>query len=121
MRNIVLILLVVVVIFGGGTFFLSQNSTQEMTSQSASPTPDYAMMTMYPSGTPTSDTGAVGQYVPHTKNALNNVNGRRVVLFFYANWCPTCKPVDEVLTKSLSKLPEDVVVIRVNYNDSETD
>lgn len=44
----------------------------------------------------------------------------RRVLFFYANWCPTCQPVNRDLDAT-SDLPADVVVYRVNYNDDETD
>lgn len=61
------------------------------------------------------------RYVTFSPEELNNVaNGRRV-LFFYANWCPTCRPVDQSLTENSLQLPEDVTVIRVNYNDNQTD
>ncbi len=43
------------------------------------------------------------------------------VLFFYANWCPTCIPVDVELMENADSIPPDVTIIRVNYNDSETD
>ena len=42
------------------------------------------------------------------------------MLFFYDNWCPTCQPVDKSLQENQAQLPEDVTVIRVNYNDTET-
>jgi len=59
------------------------------------------------------------QYVNYTPEVLANSTGRRV-LFFYANWCPTCQPIDKEL-KMTNKLPEDVTVFKVNYNDSDTD
>jgi thiol-disulfide isomerase/thioredoxin len=43
------------------------------------------------------------------------------VLFFYASWCPTCRPADTDFTNNMSQIPEDVVVFRVNYNDPDTD
>lgn len=64
---------------------------------------------------------ADSRYVPYTKEALEATSDTRRVLFFYANWCPTCRPVDENLENSKVTLPEDVKVIRVNYNDTETD
>ena len=61
------------------------------------------------------------QYVPYTSGVLDTVQQPRRVLFFYASWCPTCRPVDKSLQERIADLPSDVVVIRVNYNDPETD
>lgn len=61
------------------------------------------------------------RYVHYSKSALDNASGSRRVLFFYASWCPTCKPADASFTQNMSKIPEDVTLIRVNYNDPETD
>lgn len=123
MKNIVIILLVIIIFAGGGAFFLSQNSNV-LVGQSVTPTPDYeqiAMMTMYPSGTPVENAKTAGQYMRHSQNILSTVKGKKVVLFFYANWCPTCIPADKDFTKNISKIPGDVILIRVNYNDNETD
>lgn len=60
------------------------------------------------------------QYIEYSSTALtNNVNKRRV-LFFYANWCPTCRPADVNFQTNAIKIPKDAVLIRVNYKDSET-
>lgn len=61
------------------------------------------------------------RYIEYSKSALDSNSSRRRVLFFYANWCPTCRPTDENLKDNLNKIPEDVTVIRVNYNDTDTD
>jgi thiol-disulfide isomerase/thioredoxin len=60
-------------------------------------------------------------YVQYSKSALDSAATNRRVLFFYATWCPTCQAADASLTQDLSKIPQDVTVIRVNYNDPETD
>ena len=60
-------------------------------------------------------------YVEYSKSALDSPSKARRVLFFYANWCPICKPADESIKANLDKIPPDVKIIRVNYNDFDTD
>ena len=61
------------------------------------------------------------RYVEYSKAALDGSANKRRVLYFYANWCPICKPADADFKANSSKIPADVTVIRVNYNDSDTD
>lgn len=61
-----------------------------------------------------------GNYAEYSKAALDQAVDSRRVLFFYANWCPVCKPADADFQQNSSKIPGDVTVIRVNYNDSDT-
>jgi len=60
-----------------------------------------------------------GGYLVYAGEDLMTKDDGKRVLFFYANWCPTCKPVDAAFSKA--DLPADLTVIRVNYNDAETD
>lgn len=61
------------------------------------------------------------RYVTYSKSALDSASNNRRVLFFYASWCPTCKPADASFSQNTSMIPSDVTLIRVNYNDPETD
>lgn len=61
------------------------------------------------------------RYVQYSKLALDSAVNTRRVLFFYASWCPTCRPADASFTQNVSKIPEDVTLLRVNYNDPDTD
>ena len=61
------------------------------------------------------------RYVEYTRQTLNESADRRRVLFFFANWCPTCIPADANFRANEDRIPEDVVLIRVNYNDTDTD
>jgi thioredoxin 1 len=61
------------------------------------------------------------KYIPYTPNVLEETKTTKRVLFFYANWCPTCKPANDSFTDQSNLIPNDVTVIRVNYNDTDTD
>lgn len=62
-----------------------------------------------------------GKYVPFSQEVLASSSNSRRVLFFFANWCPTCRPADASFTQNVAQIPADVTLIRVNYNDTETD
>ncbi|NCN06651.1 MAG: redoxin domain-containing protein [Candidatus Pacebacteria bacterium] len=61
------------------------------------------------------------QYMEYSPEQIIATTDKRRVLYFYANWCPTCAPADKDFRENFSQLPEDLVVLRVNYNDSDTD
>ncbi len=67
------------------------------------------------------DVENAGQYEDYSKSVFDQAVGKRRVLFFYANWCPICRPADSDIRANVAKLPADVVVLRVNYNDTDTD
>lgn len=67
------------------------------------------------------DTDQNSRYKIFSEDTLSKSADSRRVLFFYASWCPTCRPVDAEFTKNSDKIPEDVTILRVNYNDPETD
>lgn len=71
-----------------------------------------------PSGVMRADTV---RYMPYSEGTLEKAADSRRVLFFFANWCSTtCIPADRNFQKNTAKIPVDVRVIRVNYNDSDT-
>lgn len=61
------------------------------------------------------------KYVIFSQGILENYKNERRLLYFYANWCPTCRPVDDELNANPGKIPDGVVIIRINYNDTDTD
>lgn len=69
----------------------------------------------------TGDEDSSSRYVEYSKAALEQAAINRRVLYFYANWCPTCRPTDAEFRANTSKIPGDLTVIRVNYNDTDTD
>lgn len=61
------------------------------------------------------------RYISYSPEAFAERAKIRRVLFFFANWCPTCRPADANFTKEMAQIPADVTLFRVNYNDTETD
>lgn len=59
------------------------------------------------------------RYQDYSPAAFASGVGKKRVLFFYAPWCPTCRPTDAAFRASPDEIPEDVIVYRVNY-DTET-
>lgn len=61
------------------------------------------------------------KYLEYSNEVFEKSENARRVLFFYASWCPICIPADKDFRENQNKFPEDLVLIRVNYNDPETD
>lgn len=62
-----------------------------------------------------------GTYVEYGPGVLEGSKATKRVLFFYASWCPNCKPADAEFRDRMSEIPAGATVIRVNYSDPSTD
>lgn len=116
---IIVIVVFVVAVAIGGFYFLSNSSRQG----GGTSLPTIAPVTEKEVGMEkelmAKEAGA--RYVEYTKEGYENIRNQKHVLFFYANWCPTCRPVDAEFQARMDDIPEDIVIVRVNYNDSEAD
>ncbi|MBP9716441.1 MAG: thioredoxin family protein [Candidatus Levybacteria bacterium] len=61
------------------------------------------------------------KYFEYSKESLESSRDKRRVLFFYASWCPTCRPADANFKENQNNFSSDLTLIRVNYNDPDTD
>lgn len=71
---------------------------------------------------PTAGTPIKENYVIYSKTALDQIlkdNGQ-ALLFFYADWCPTCRAADKSIQKDHTLLPKGLTILKVNY-DTEVD
>ena len=62
-------------------------------------------------------TGYAGYDEASVKWAL--ASGQKVVLFFHAPWCPTCKSLDSAIRSDLISIPADTLIVKVDYDTSE--
>lgn len=65
----------------------------------------------------------VNKVIPFTQVAYNKAiaDGKLVVLYFYASWCPICKAEFPKMESAVNKLPNEVMAFQVNYRDDNTD
>jgi len=60
-----------------------------------------------------------GSYEVYTSDKILLASANHdVVLFFKANWCPTCRAVDVDIRTNLSKIPSGLTILDVDYDNS---
>lgn len=123
MNKILVIGFAIIVLIGGAIFIAgNQQGTRSEVLENGSL--DQAEQSIQKESSTTSKNPNLdnnSKYVEYSKEALDRASTSRRVLFFYASWCPTCRPADADFRTNLNKFPEDLVLIRVNYNDPDTD
>lgn len=120
MKNPLVAIILLIVLAGvsfGGFIFLRNSTTPKSVMENTRTSPESATM----ENADTSIRTNSPRYIEYATGVLDSVSNSRRVLFFYANWCPTCRPADDNFRNNTDTIPEDVTVIRVNYNDTETD
>ncbi len=63
--------------------------------------------------------GHGGTYEAYNPEMMTWAKDGKVVLFFRASWCPTCRSVDADIKKNLASIPKNVTILDVDY-DTET-
>lgn len=128
----ILIVTALIIILAGGSFFLinsqkdstnSQNSNDKSSEKMES---DQEMMDNEESKMNTEmekddtemqeDSMSTGEYSDYSEAKLANADSGDVVLFFKASWCPTCKTLDDNINTSLNDIPEDLTILKVDYD-----
>lgn len=59
-----------------------------------------------------------GVYLPYTSTAVAQAKGQ-VVLFFHANWCPTCIAVHKDIEANIKTIPTDLTILKTSYDDEK--
>ncbi len=111
--------IVILVLVGGGLFVANQQSQKASDAKMAQEKAD--MMEKSKGDKTMANKNSASRYLEYSKAVLDQSANNRRVLYFYASWCPICRPADSDFKQNSSKIPQDLVVIRVNYNDPDTD
>lgn len=57
-----------------------------------------------------------GQYVTYDASKIAFAKEGKVVLFFRASWCPSCRALDSDIKANLSQIPGNVLILDVDYD-----
>jgi thiol-disulfide isomerase/thioredoxin len=60
-----------------------------------------------------------GVYEAFAPEKIAYAQESKTVLFFAASWCPSCRTLDRNLQQSLSAIPADVAILKVDYDASD--
>lgn len=60
-----------------------------------------------------------GVYDSYSENKVTNETERKIVLFFNASWCPSCRATDKNIRENINSIPSDVIILSTDY-DKET-
>lgn len=63
-----------------------------------------------------------GEYVEYSEQTYDEArkSGKKVVLFFHADWCPTCRSAEKNILSNIDEIPDDLIILKTNY-DKESD
>lgn len=61
-----------------------------------------------------------GGYESYSVDKLSFAENGNVVLFFHASWCPYCRGTDTDLTKNISSIPSDLLILKTDYDTQTT-
>lgn len=57
-----------------------------------------------------------GQYITYDASKIAFAKEGKVVLFFRASWCPSCRALDADIKVNLGRIPENVLILDVDYD-----
>ncbi len=60
-----------------------------------------------------------GQYTAYDASKIAFAKEGKVVLFFNASWCPTCKAVDADIKAHLNNIPANTLILSVDYDTNK--
>lgn len=138
MRNKILILIILAAVIGGGyeVYFSKRQSKLKKTQSEAIIEKTGDSITHENNGSMEKKDAAMmkdessmmeekssrGEYKDYSPQAVSEAQAasRKVILFFYAPWCPYCRAADEIFRSQQDKIPAGVTVFKTDY-DHETD
>lgn len=109
-----LIFLVVLGLIGGGSWYVANKPGKQ------APTMNNDVSQTQPKAEKMQVTNdSSGNYVDYSIDFLDKYADKRKVLFFHAGWCPTCRTAEKEIINRGDELPEDMVIVKVDYDKAK--
>lgn len=61
-----------------------------------------------------------GSYQSYSEEKIALAETGKVVIFFHASWCPSCKALNNDIENNLASIPAGVIILKADY-DKETE
>lgn len=61
-----------------------------------------------------------GSYEAYSEDKISFASEGKVILFFHAKWCPTCRGLDQDIASNESTIPDDVLILKTDYDEQTT-
>lgn len=58
-----------------------------------------------------------GVYDAYSPEKLALAQNHKVVLFFKADWCPSCQVADQTINKEFASIPKDLAILKVSFDN----
>ncbi|PIR44524.1 MAG: hypothetical protein COV10_04330 [Candidatus Vogelbacteria bacterium CG10_big_fil_rev_8_21_14_0_10_51_16] len=114
--TIALIILAVVVVGGALLFSRSSEPTASQSAIQADPSGQAVTEISQGGAVPSATATAAGTYEPYDASKIARAANGKVVIFFHASWCPTCRALDSDLKANLDKIPANMSILNVDYD-----
>ena len=104
MTKTLLFLTLAVIVAVGGWFILNKPADSQNGSES---------------GTTLSQQDATNsRYISYSQQALAEAtqDGGRALLFFHADWCPTCRAAEKDILSKIDQVPDDLTILKADYD-----
>jgi thioredoxin 1 len=57
-------------------------------------------------------------FINYDESKLVNAKYGRVVLFFHAAWCPSCRSLESDIRKNQNQIPNDLLIMKIDYDSN---
>lgn len=58
-------------------------------------------------------------YTDFSPSTMAGLSGKKFAIFFYADWCPTCRKWDKDLNENLATLPTTTMILKADFDNEE--
>lgn len=94
----------------------TQTTNTDEQTQAPSDTPTTDTTSQSTTEQPTATTNGSGVFTDYTETSIQDAQTEKVVLFFHAQWCPTCRGLESNILENEEKIPENLTIIKVDFD-----